>query len=176
MSKKQKENAELFPNIDIIPIPKPHPGYKSKNKGGPNANQQAMIDFLKKVDGSEVIFTHVDAQKGKYASYHANLSLNEAVKLIEQDSKMRLYPTHNSYSGLVILISNNVENMIPKLTANNKVEHIQHLRIIAAKYYLNGEELTAKKAIKYVKRNPNVQIESTITPPTVNIQTGLANI
>lgn len=38
MFKKQKENAELFPNIDIIPIPKPRPGYKSKNKGGPNTN------------------------------------------------------------------------------------------------------------------------------------------
>ena len=134
------------------------------------SNQQAMINYLYQAHDKGAILTQIDAQPSKMAHYTANLSLKNAVALVENDSKMRLYPYNSPHSGLIILISNNVENSIPKLTVNNKIEHLQLIRTIGAKFFLDGEETTAKKAIKFVKRNSNVNVASTITPPIVQIR------
>ncbi|WP_157662571.1 M56 family metallopeptidase [Winogradskyella sp. PC-19] len=167
----QKKQTEGIPPPPPPPAPK-----KSKSKGGPNTNQQAMINYLKKIDGPDVIFTQIDAKPNKIPHYNTHLSLNEATSLIEKDSRMRLYPYNSPHSGFIVLISNNVENTIPKLTKNNRIEYIRAISSIGAKFYLDNKEIDFKKAKRILKKNPQATMASTITPPVVNIRTSLIGI
>jgi len=136
-------------------------------------NQQEMIEYLKDANSKGAILTHVNAKPSEFAFYDTHLSLDFAIKLIKDDSKMRLYPFNSPHSGLVILISNNIENTIPKLSSENRMEHIRSLYVIGAKFYVNKNEVEFKKAQRFLKKNRNTKITSTITPPVVHMSSSI---
>jgi hypothetical protein len=151
-----------------------HVGVKGKDskkeKGGPNAgNQQVMIDFLTDANNKGAILTQVDAQPSKLASYHTHLKLDKAISLIKNDPKMKLYPYNSPHGYYVVLISNNIENTIPKLTAQNRFKHISALTVIGAKFYLEDKSINFKEAKRFIKRNPKAKIVSSVNPPYVKI-------
>ncbi|BAO75988.1 hypothetical protein [Winogradskyella sp. PG-2] len=153
-----------------------HVGVKGKDskkeKGGPNAgNQQVMIDFLIKANNKGAILTQVDAQPAKVPFYNTHLTLDKAISLIKNNSKMRLYPYNRPHSGYIVLISNNIENTIPILTSNNRIDHFNVISSIGAKFYLNSEEINLSKAKRFIKRNPKAEVISSVNPPIVKINT-----
>ncbi len=128
----------------------------------------SKINFLIHAEKLGAMFTHIDASY-QHSLYHSNISLNEAIELVKNDTKMQLYPKNDRY-GTFVLLSNNIENNIPKLTSNNKVKHFRALNVIGARYYLNNIEVTLKEAIRFVRKNQNVMVTSTINPPVVKIE------
>jgi len=199
MTDKQKKNAEPYPALPSTSAPKSRDSKKSETpKSGQQMvllttgetrltevkemistaeniqesnNQQEMIDYLKDANSRGAILTQIDAKPSEIPFYNARLSLDSAIKLIKDDPNMRLYPTNRRPVGFVVLISNNVENMIPKLSSENRIKHISSLMIIGAKFYVNEEEVNFKKARKFLKKNKNAKINSTTTPPIVRINT-----
>lgn len=186
MTEAQRKNAEPFP--DKFPPPPPRPAsdapkvkklkevpppppkektksteYKKQN------NQQALIDYLAREKNHGAILTHVDAQPSKLPFYDTHLTLDEASEHINKNPDMRLYPYNSPSGNYVVLISNNIENIIPKLNNTNKIEHLNMIGSIGAQFFVGDERVSLDKAKRFVRKNQSATISSTINPPVVKI-------
>jgi len=75
-----------------------------------------MINFLINAKNKGALLTQIDSKPSQIPSYYTHLTLEKATSLIKNDSKMRIYPYNDRYAGHIVIISNNVENSISKLT------------------------------------------------------------
>ena len=80
------------------------------------------------------------------------MSLSEAIELIENDSSMNLYPYNSPHSGLIVLISNNAKNILPKLTSNNRIEYLNVISSLGSKFYVNEKEVNLKTAKRFIRK------------------------